>query len=242
MPERLVAIHQPNFLPWLGYFDKIARADVLILLDDAQQQKKGGSWTNRVKMIVGDEPAWITVPIDRSYHGTREIREVEIDESKPWREKALRTIEQTYSKAPSFGDVFPIVEELVSRRDANLADYNAAAVERLADAIGLGDTEIVRASSLGVGSTATATARLIELTKAAGGGAYLSGGGAGGYQEDEAFGDAGIELVMQSFEHPRYVQRGEGFEAGLSVVDALMELGAERTGELLTPGSADRTP
>lgn len=229
--RRVVAIHQPNFLPWLGYFDKIARADVFVLLDDAQQQKKGGSWTNRVKMLVGGEPAWVTVPIDRSYHGVREIREVEIDESKPWREKAMRTIEQSYSKAPAFGEVFPLVEELVSRRDANLADFNAAAVERLADLIGLGGTEIVRASALGIDSTATE--RLIDLTRAVGGTAYLGGGGAGGYQEDEAFGEAGIELVMQSFDHPRYEQGGGGFAEGLSVVDALMELGAERTGELL---------
>jgi hypothetical protein len=229
--RRVVAIHQPNFLPWLGYFDKMARADVFILLDDAQQQKKGGSYTNRVRMLVGGEPSWVTVPIDRSYHGVREIREVEIDDSRPWRDKVLRTIEQSYSRAPAFEDVFPLVTELVERRDANLADYNTAAVTRLAGFLGLEDTEIVRSSALG--AEGTATKRLIELTKAAGGTAYMSGGGAGGYQDDDAFEDAGIELLTQDFEHPRY-RAGDGEHPdGLSVVDPLMELGPDRTGALL---------
>lgn len=229
--RRVVAIHQPNFLPWLGYFDKIARADCFVLLDDAQQQKKGGSYTNRVRMLVGNEPAWITVPIDRSYHGVREIREVEIDESRPWREKVLRTIEQSYARAPAFAEVFPLVTELVERRDPNLADYNCAAVERLAGALGLRETEIVRSSSLA--ARGEATERLIELTRAAGGTAYLSGGGASGYQDDAAFGVAGIELLMQGFEHPRYRSGDGGHPDGLSVVDALMVLGFERAGALL---------
>ena len=72
--QRLVAIHQPNFLPWLGYFDKLARADVFILLDTVQFPKKAGSWMNRARLLVGGEPSWITVPVVRSYHGLRSTR------------------------------------------------------------------------------------------------------------------------------------------------------------------------
>ena len=68
----LVAIHQPNFFPWLGYFDKIRRADFFILLDDVQYPKTGaGSWSNRVKVMINGEGRWLTAPVDRSFHGTR---------------------------------------------------------------------------------------------------------------------------------------------------------------------------
>ena len=85
----LVAIHQPNFLPWLGYFDKLARADVFVLLDDAQFPKKGGTWVNRARLLVSGRPDWVTVPVDRSYHGTRTIIEMQIDDARPWRRKLI---------------------------------------------------------------------------------------------------------------------------------------------------------
>jgi hypothetical protein len=234
MTDRVVAIHQPNFLPWLGYFEKIARADVFVLLDDAQQQKKGGGYTNRVQMLVDGRATWMTVPIDRSYHGVREIREIEIDESRPWRKKLIRSIEQSYRRAPRFAEVFPLVRELVEVRERSLAAYNEAGVRRLCEEIGIGDTEVALSSALAV--EGQATARLIELTRAVRGTVYLSGGGAGGYQEEGAFEAAGLELRMQRFRHPRYEQLGEGFVEGLSVVDALMSCGFAEVGRLLATG------
>ena len=74
--NRVVAIHQPNFFPWLGYFDKIARSDVFIFLDDVQFPKTGGVWSNRVKILIGGEARWSTAPIDRSFTGTRKICEM----------------------------------------------------------------------------------------------------------------------------------------------------------------------
>jgi hypothetical protein len=233
MADRVVAIHQPNFLPWLGYFEKIARADVFVLLDDAQHQKKGGTYTNRVQMLVSGKATWMTVPIDRSYHGVREIREIEIDESTPWRKKLLRSIEQSYRRAPHFGQVFPLVRELVERRDRSLAVYNEAGIRRLSEEIGVAATEFALSSALAV--KGHATQRLIELTRAVGGTAYLSGGGASGYQEEGVFEQAGLELRMQSFRHPRYEQPAEAFVEGLSIVDGLMSCGFAGVGNLLAP-------
>lgn len=229
--EVVVAVHQPNFLPWLGYFDKLARCDVFVLLDNVQFPKKSGTWMNRVRLLVAGEPAWVTIPVVRAYHGLRRIDEMRIDESRPWRRKLLLTIEQSYRRAPHFEATMPLVTEVVMHEGPMLADYNEAGVRRLAATVGLDTAKCVRASSLGV--TATATDRLIEITQKLGGGSYLAGGGAGGYQEDDKFTAAGVRLCYQAFEHPSYPQLTARPHHGLSIVDALMHRGADETARLL---------
>ena len=232
-PEKVVAIHQPNFLPWLGYFDKLARADVFVVLDDVQFPRTSkGTWMNRVKLLVGGEPRWATVPIVRSEGALREVREVRIDDSQPWREKLLRTIEHNYRRAPHFADVLPLVHELVNTPTGSLADYNETNVRRLAGELGLDTSKLVRSST--IPTTRHGTDLMIELTKAVGGTTYLSGNyAAGAYQEEEKFPQAGVELRYQDFEHPTYPQPVEPPVHGLSIVDALMNCGVAGTRELV---------
>ena len=73
---KVVAIHQPNFFPWLGYFDKIRRSDIFILLDDVQFSKTGGVWSNRVKVLINGEGRWLTAPVERNFHGTRNVNQM----------------------------------------------------------------------------------------------------------------------------------------------------------------------
>ena len=229
---RVVAIHQPNFLPWLGYFDKLARADVFVLLDHVQFQKKGGNYANRVQLLTGGgRPGWITAPVDRTYHGTRPINEIAIDESQPWRQKLLKTIVANYARAAHFAEMFSVVEELIGHPSRGLAELNENAIRRLVGKIGLSTRHIVLSSSLDPAGSATDL--LIELVQAVDGDAYLSGGGAEGYMEADKFEAAGIELQMQDFQHPVYPQgRGE-FVPGLSVIDPMFHLGPEGTRRLL---------
>jgi hypothetical protein len=228
---RVVAIHQPNFLPWLGYFDKLARADVFLMLDDAQFPKKQGNATNRVRLLVGGKAAFVTAPVVRSYHGVRQIREMRIDDTRPWRTKLLKTVETNYRPALHFDQVRLLVTELIQTPTDNLAAFNEAGIRRLASALALDASKLVLSSTLGVQSSGTD--RLIELTKAVGGTTYLSGGGADGYQENQKFAEAGLELRYQRFEHPSYSQRAEHPVLGLSIVDALMSCGIEGTRALL---------
>src|SRR5262245_57551917 len=95
--ERLVALHQPNFFPWLGYFDKLVRADVFVVLDNVQCSKTGGTWSNRVRLLGGDAPRWITMPVVRAYSGVRLVREMQIDNEQPWRRKFLQTLRTYYA-------------------------------------------------------------------------------------------------------------------------------------------------
>ena len=228
----IVAIHQPNFFPWLGYFEKIARCDLFVFLDDVQYTKKGGSWSNRVRMLVAGQPKWVSAAIVRNYHGVRTIRELEFRADVPWRKKMVKTIVANYAKCAHFEEVMQILEPLITNPEPNMAEYNCRAVQRLASALEI-STPMVRSSSIEYGDS-VGTARLIDIVRATGGRAYLCGGGASGYQEDTLFDQAGIELIYQNFRHPEYPQRGStGFVAGLSVMDAMFNVGLDATGRLL---------
>jgi WbqC-like protein family len=237
MAESVVAIHQPNFLPWLGYFAKIKTSDVFLVMDNAQFPKTGGSWSNRVKMRVGGEAAWVTVPIVRAYHGVRSVKAMEIDERSPWRAKMLKTIRMSYARSPYLAEIFPLVEEIVTYPSASLADFNLFGIRRIGTALGIDATKIVVGSTLN--AEGAATRLLINMVKAVKGTAYLCGGGASGYQEDDQFAAEGIQLRYQSFSHPEYYQGpGINFLPGLSIVDALMWCGVGGTSDLLKGNAA----
>lgn len=208
----IVACHQPNFLPWLGFFDKLAQADRFVLLDDVQFPRTSrGTYSNRVQLLIGGQPAWLTVPVVRD--GTQRIGEVRVDDRQPWRRKAIKTIEMNYAKAPGFAEVMPLVRELLELDTDRLAELNEHAIRRIAPQHA---GKLVRQSELPP-VDAAATDLLIGLVKAAGGDAYLSGDGADGYQEEPKYAAAGLGFRLQGFEHP-----DTGGPAGLSIVDAMM--------------------
>lgn len=217
----LVAIHQPNFFPWLGYFDKIRRADAFVFLDAVDYPRSGsggmGSWTNRVRLNIQSQARWITCPVKRIDLGTP-IGEVMIDDGQPWRLKLLRTLEMNYRKAPRYAATMALIEPLLRATENNLAAFNISAIETIAAALKL-KTRFVLQSSLR--SEGKATELLASLVNAAGGDAYLAGGGASGYQEDEVFSAHGLEVVYQDFV-PRSYGDPTRFIPGLSVIDYLM--------------------
>lgn len=231
--RKLVAIHQPNFFPWLGYFDKLARADVFILLGDVQFPQTGrGTWLNRVRLIINGEAKWVTMPIDRSFEGLHTVNEIQISDHVPWRNKMLKSVKMSYHRAPFFEQIFPVLSEMVANPSIHLAEYNRAAIVSMAKLLGLDTRTLIDSSALHVDGVATD--RLIELVQAVGGTAYLCGGGASGYQDDEKFAAAGLELVYQDFLHPVYPQvNSQGFVAGLSLIDALMNCSWSGTRALL---------
>lgn len=228
----VVAIHQPNFFPWLGYFDKIARSDVFCIMDNVQMPKTGGTWTNRVMLSIGGKAQWATVPIDRTGSGVQLIRDVRIVDKLQWREKFLNTVRTNYGKAAHFKEVYPLLQELISSPEPLLAAMNEQAIRAICAAIHVRCDHLVSGS--GLKAEGHATALLTSMVRAVDGNTYMCGGGSSGYQEDELFAKAGISLVYQHFEHPVYPQRpGEPFLPGLSIIDALMHLGFTDTGALL---------
>lgn len=226
LPSQLVAIHQPNFFPWLGYFDKIARSDTFIFLDHVQFQKTGGMWTNRAKLFIGGEVRWMTAPVDRGFHGVRAICEMEFQQGNPWREKFIKSLIANYSRCPFFWDTMKLVEPLILNSESRVSQYNCKAVMAIAAQLGLPGDKFHWSSEMA--AEGQATAMLISLLHTGGASTYMCGGGADGYQDDAAFAAAGVGLVCQNFQHPVYPQAGtRGFVPGLSVIDALMNIGAD---------------
>lgn len=233
--NKIVAIHQPNFFPWLGFFDKIARSDIFILLDDVQFPKTGGVWCNRVKLLVSDEARWVTAPIDRNYSGTRLIREMEFLPDNRWRKKMLKTLDANYRKHPFVNEALDVIGALIMNEEANVAEYNVNAIKGIAHKLGVNASKFVRSSQYKTSSASNDL--LCDLTLSVGGEIYLSGGGADGYQCGSVFDRREVILAYQDFEHPIYPQLGRSdFIGGLSVIDAVMNIGWDALRDLLSNG------
>jgi hypothetical protein len=220
----VVAVHQPNFFPWLGYFDKIRRADAFVFLDKVDYPRAGsssmGSWVNRVKLSIQGEAKWITCPVKRMAFGSP-ILAAEIDDGQPWRAKFMRTLQANYGRAPRFVQNAAWLEALINTKEVNLATFNIKAVHAVAKQLGL-TTRFLRQSELS--HEGSATDLLVSLVQVAGGDTYLAGGGASGYQEDNIFAARGIKLTYQNFT-PQVYGNVDRFLPSLSVIDYLMQDG-----------------
>lgn len=230
----LVACHQPNFLPWLGYFDKIVRSDIFVLLDDVQFNKTGGTWMNRVKIIKNGAADWITAPVDRAYHGLRTILEMQF-QSGPWRQSLLARLDQTYSRAPYFREGMDLVRPLIERDTRSVAEFNIQNLIAILDWLGAPSSKLRRSSDYGLPTTSNE--RLVDLTLAVGGDAYMAGGGAQGYQDEAVFQAGGVQLTLQAFKpHPYPQFNATEFVPGLSFIDAMMNVGRQGVRDLLQLG------
>lgn len=226
----IVACHQPNFFPWLGYFHKLRWSETFVVLDDALIQKTGGSVTNRTALAPGGKQIWFTAPIDRSFSGTLRIDHVRFSEREPFRERLLATLRTTYSRSPHFSEMWSILTPLVEDPEPLLAAYNTRAIRRIAELLSL-PAKVVLSSSLAI--DATSTERLVEIVTAVSGDTYLYGGGAKDYQDDTLFFRRGLNLYEQGFRPPTYARGTQPEIAGLSILDALFFLGSEGTRKLL---------
>ena len=216
-----VAIHQPNFLPWLGYFDKVARVDTFVLFDDVQLPQ-GKSFCSRVKIKGSNGPQWLTVPVKK--HSGALIRDVEVVQN-GWPRKHVRTIEQVYGKAPHFEEFWPRIREVIIQDWTLLADMNCALIETISRLGGV-ETTFVRSSSFDLGSVG-ADERILAVLRSTNATLYVSGEGAGSrrYVQSEELKAEGIQLQWQDFQHPVYSQLVGPFDSHMSVLDMLFMTG-----------------
>ena len=216
----IIGIHQPNFLPWLGFFYKLEKSDVFIFLDSVQLANRG--YTNRVKVKnMKSKSQWITVPV--SHKGkSKLIFEAEISDDAKWKRKLVRVISNNYNHSQFYSNYSDHIFEIIMRSDNNLCDLNIELISYIVDILKI-KTKIVKSSS--IACEGSSTDLLINLCKAVGGNEYLSGFGGNNYQDEEKFKKNGIKLSCYNFIHPEYKQCFNEFMPGLSVIDLLFNCG-----------------
>jgi len=231
----LVSIHQPQFMPWLGYFDKMDRADAFVLLDTVQYKKN--EWQNRNRIKTAKGPMWLTVPV--RYRFPARIDEVAVHSEVPWPRKHLQALRTNYAGSAHWESQAAALEALYAEPAAGLAGVNADSIAWLAARLGI-DTEMRWASSLPV-ATQEPTQRLVDLCRALGADAYLSGPDGRNYLDLARFAAAGIDVIFHEYEHPEYPQLFGSFVSHLSALDLVLNLGPD-AGDVLRRGRVETGP
>ena len=222
------AMHQPNYLPWLGWFDKLAKADVFVLLD-AVQYPRGRSFASRNRILTAQGPQWLTMPasVPAGRKGKAAYTEIAIaDAGAPARH--LKTLRMAYARAPHTEEMLGLYEQaLEAAGDGMLCTLNVALIEQVAGYLGI-DTPIVRLGEL-LDEFGQQSQLIVDIGRELGADTYLSGDGGGhDYNDEQLLGEAGIALAYQGFEHPTYEQPGSGeFEPGMCVLDLVACCGSE---------------
>jgi len=219
----LVAL-QPGYLPWLGYFDQLARSDVFVHLDDVQYDKHG--WRNRNRIRVPGEPGWIwlTVPVRTTGRFGARLNAMEIDNTSRWSRKHWRSIEQYYRRAPFYERYAPMLRDVYQRRWRWLVELDLALIGLLAEVLGL-KRRTLRASCIELQRPESPSARLVDFCRHFGADEYLTGAAARSYLDQGAFEEAGIRVIFQDYCHPAYRQCHPDFVSHLSAIDLLFNAG-----------------
>ena len=228
-----VAIMQPTYLPWLGYFNMMAQVDVFVLLDNVQFAKKSWQQRNRIKTAQGE--LMLTVPVLSAQRFHQKISETLINTESQFAKKHLKTIEFAYAKAPYLDTYLPQVRDLIGSGEDHLADFTGQLIRWFADTVGI-ETSIIRGSELAV--TGEGTSLTVHQLTELGATVFIAAKGSRPYVSTEpAFAEAGIEVVFQDFHHPVYDQLHGPFISHLAALDALLNLGADHTRELIAGSS-----
>ncbi len=239
----IVAIHQPHFLPWLGFLHRMAHADVFVLLDHVQFERR--NYQNRTMILMDGEARWLTVPVEQRSQKERILEKVvdhRIDGGRGWGPGQLRTLRHAYREAPYLGHYIGELRAILEReaRWEKLVDLNQALLDFLRQAFAI-RTPLLRSSALAVEGARGEL--ILDICRAVGADTLLAGlGGSRGYLDLEAFARAGVRVEFQQFRHPVYRQCGPApFIAGLSAVDALFNCGPAAR-NLLTGATAVQDP
>lgn len=198
-----IAIHQPHYLPWLGYFDKIRQVDKFVFLDDVEFSK--GDYQNRCVVPTGNGNQYLTVPV---IHQERQlISDVEIANHHRWIRKHLRTLEMNFQKLPYFSEIWSIVDKVLGLGPATsefpwtLVGLNIRLIIDILDFLQIKDTELLLSSDIKE-AKGKKTQKILSICQALGADEYLSGQGAKDYLETEAMQTAGIKVLWQDYKPP----------------------------------------
>jgi hypothetical protein len=216
--SKIISIHQPNYIPWLGYFYKIAISDIFVFLDDAQFSNHGMHNYHYIKTPAGSFR--LKIPVKQSLGD--KINEVVTKDELGWKEKHLKTLETNYKSAQYFDEIFNDFASLIKIPYSNIALQNEAIIQFYCGKLDI-KTKFIKSSSLNISSTQEE--RIIDICKALNSDVYYSGIGAKAYQKEENFSKNGIILKYAEFQPFEFSQLWGPFQANVTIIDYLMNCG-----------------
>jgi len=226
---KVVVIHQPDFLPYLGFFHRLLYADLFVLLDHVQFVTNGSrSWTHRDKIKTAQGERWLTTGIKKVALGTP-INEVLLADT-DWRQQSLNLLKENYRNAPYFSNLLPEIEKLYAMPCKLLVEFNVASINMLLEWF---DLKIPVIYSSQMEPQGKKNELLVDILTKASASHYLSGVGARSYFEPEPFSAAGLEVQWQDFQHPVYPQQFGEFIPYLSSLDLFFNCGIDNARQIL---------
>lgn len=226
MQNKVCAIHQPNFFPWLGYFYKIKNSDIFVFHDDTEISKK--AVTRRVKFNSNDGEWWASIPTNSK---SALISEIKITDQTSWKDKIYKRIQHDYSKANFFKDHIEDFYDCLYDDESNLSTYNINGIKKICKLLEL-ENNFILSSSLDL--TSKSTEKEIDTLLKVGADEYLSGMGAHGYQLDELFEKHNLKITYTNFTEPSYPQVHTNDNFGLSIWDMLFNIGKDEIIKILS--------
>ena len=218
----ILAGHQPEYLPYLGFFYKMTQCDKFVLVDHVQYLKKG--FQNRNYIRTKTERLLLTIPVLTKGRFSQRIDEVLINNEEPWARKHWKSIYLNYQDYPFFKEHRDFFEDLYAKKWERLVDLNLSIILYLMKCFGI-EKEVLRSSHYNI--TGQKTDMLIDLCKKLGANTYVSGWGARAYVEETTFGEYGLSHRFVKFVHPLYKQFYQPFIPGLSGIDLLFNYGPD---------------
>ena len=218
MIGNIISIHQPNFIPWLGYFYKIHQSDIFVFLDDVQFSNQGMHNYHYIKTSQG--PFRLKVPVQKKFKDN--INQIQVNYDLNWKDKHFKTLIANYKRSPFFDEVYQDIQILYNADYENLACFNREIIEFICRKLGI-TTKFINSSELNFQSAREQ--KIIDICLAFGAKVYYSGTGAKSYQNEENFKERGLELRYSGFKVFSYPQLWDGFQSNVTIIDYLMNCG-----------------
>ncbi len=228
----ILSINQPAYLPWLGYFERIARSDLHIVLDDVKiERNTKTSFTNRNKIRTTQDWSWLTVPVSRGETLEDEIIKNVKTDNIHWKKKHLRSLNQSYTRTPFYQEHQPWFEEFYAQQWTYLAPMLKASTENLLDTLGI-KTPLLYSSEMNVGGHKSEL--VLNFCKEVGADTYVSGPFGRDYLDLESFSEENIDVEFSEYIHPEYKQYHGEFIPYMSIVDLIFNHGSESLNILMS--------
>ena len=220
----IVSIHQPNYIPWLGFFDKIKQSDVFVIFDDVQfpRGKKHFGHRNKIKTLSGDK--WLTVPISNKSNLVS-FNDTIINYDTEWNKEHIRLIELFYSKTPYFDKYFPNLLDIISIEHKSLTELSVSLIKYFLKELNI-KTQLKYSSEIS-DSDLYGSDKIFNILEKLNTTQYITGSGSGSmrYIDESGFNERDIKLKWQHYEHPHYNQLNGAFIPYMSIIDLLFNEG-----------------